>query len=291
MPKGDWLKVAILYDKTARYTPSNDTAINLFCESSISHKIYPTIITQEDIGVLSNFDGLFIRDTTHPGNPTFEFALEAERLGIKVIDSSISIMQGCNKIWQVEMFEQYKVPYPKTCIVNNTHKRLISIPYPCVLKIPDSCFSQGVYKAHDDSEFVRLVNELSAPKLVCQEFIESKFDWRITIFNHKFLFAIKYYMVDKDWKIVKYDRKGNYINGHHECVPFDKIPPHIITAAYKCDQFLTDGLYGIDIKEVNNQSYVIEINDNPSIDAGIEDEIEGNKIYDIIMGYFRQTNS
>lgn len=287
----EWPKVAILYDKTSRYTPSNDTAIDAFCEAAIRNRIYPTVIGKDDISLISEFDGLLIRDTTHPGNPTFEFALEAERLGKKVIDSSTAILQGCNKIWQVEMFEKYKIPYPKTCIVDKTHKRLISIKYPCVLKIPDSCFSQGVYKAHDDSEFTRLVTQIPAIKLVCQEFIETKYDWRITIFNHKFLFAVKYYMVDKDWKIVKYDRKGNYIDGNHECFSFEKIPHYILAAASKCDQFLTDGLYGIDIKEVNGEAYVIEINDNPSIDAGVEDEIEGNKIYDTIMGYFGCSSS
>ncbi len=43
------------------------------------------------------------------------------------------------------------------------------------------------------------------------------------------------------------------------------------------------GLYGIDIKEVNSKALVIEINDNPNIDAGVEDEYYGDKVYTDIL--------
>ena len=125
--------------------------------------------------------------------------------------------------------------------------------------------------------------------VVCQEFIETKFDWRIAIFNHQFLFAVKYHMVKDDWKIIKYDRKGNYIDGNHECVTYDNVPISVLALADKCSRFLTDGLYGIDIKETSDNVYVIEINDNPNIDAGVEDGIEGHKIYNTIMSYYKDS--
>ena len=94
-------------------------------------------------------------------------------------------------------------------------------------------------------------------------------------------------MVDNDWKIIKYDRKGNYTDGKHECVAFKDIPLSVLAEAEKCNKLLTSGLYGIDIKEVGGKAYVIEINDNPSIDGGVEDEIEGNLIYDTIISWFK----
>ncbi len=289
MPKDDWLHLAILYDKTALYSPSNDSAIDLFCESAVRNNIYPTIIGKDNIDMLPNFDGLFIRATTHPSNYTYEFATAAEIYGIKTIDSTLTIQQGCNKIWQAEMFAKHNIPHPKTLIVTHNNIFYPDLTFPGVLKIPDSCFSQGVYKINNKSEFNRMVTQLNVPKLIYQEFIESSFDWRITIFNHQFLFAIKYFMVKDDWKIIKYDRKGNYINGNHECVKLEDVPAHVIAAAAKCDQFLSNGLYGLDIKEVNNNAYVIEINDNANIDAGVEDEIEGKKVYDTIIKYFRNS--
>jgi len=43
------------------------------------------------------------------------------------------------------------------------------------------------------------------------------------------------------------------------------------------------GLYGIDIKEVNGQPLVIEINDNPNIDYGVEDVYYGDEVYQQII--------
>jgi glutathione synthase/RimK-type ligase-like ATP-grasp enzyme len=40
------------------------------------------------------------------------------------------------------------------------------------------------------------------------------------------------------------------------------------------------------MKEVEGKFYVIEINDNPNIDAGIEDKILKDKLYEIIMEVF-----
>jgi glutathione synthase/RimK-type ligase-like ATP-grasp enzyme len=45
-------------------------------------------------------------------------------------------------------------------------------------------------------------------------------------------------------------------------------------------------LYGVDMKELDGKFYVIEINDNPSIDAGIEDKVPKEKLYETIMESF-----
>jgi glutathione synthase/RimK-type ligase-like ATP-grasp enzyme len=46
------------------------------------------------------------------------------------------------------------------------------------------------------------------------------------------------------------------------------------------------GLYGVDIKVVNDQPIIIEINDNPSLEHGVEDQILGNELYRIILREF-----
>ena len=43
------------------------------------------------------------------------------------------------------------------------------------------------------------------------------------------------------------------------------------------------GLYGIDIKEVKGKPLVIEINDNPNIDFGVEDAHYGDEVYQQII--------
>lgn len=46
-------------------------------------------------------------------------------------------------------------------------------------------------------------------------------------------------------------------------------------------------MYGVDIKEKDDKVYIIEINDNPSIDAGFEDRLLGDELYNTIMQYFK----
>jgi predicted ATP-grasp superfamily ATP-dependent carboligase len=47
-----------------------------------------------------------------------------------------------------------------------------------------------------------------------------------------------------------------------------------------------DGLYGVDITVAGGKAYVVEVNDNPNIDAGVEDEVLKDKVYQTIMQEF-----
>jgi len=283
MPKGR-PRLGILYDEAAKYSPSNIEAIELFRESAFNHGLHPMMLLKDDIEYLDQCSGLFIRDTTHPNNYTYQFATRAEQLKIPCIDSSINIMRGCNKIWQWECFKKYNIPHLNTQLIF-PHAN-IELDYPCVLKIPDSCFSQGVFLVNNKYELLKLLKSNSEinTQLLMQPYMPTEFDWRICIFKRKILFVVKYYMADDDWKIIKYDRQGGYINGRHEAITNLSLP--IYHAANQCLQFLDNGLYGIDIKEINHQPYVIEINDNPSIDHGIEDTIKEDKVYDTIIRSF-----
>ena len=57
-------------------------------------------------------------------------------------------------------------------------------------------------------------------------------------------------------------------------------------AALKAANLIGDGLYGVDVKQSNDKFYVIEVNDNPNIDAGVEDEILRDELYRRIMDVF-----
>jgi glutathione synthase/RimK-type ligase-like ATP-grasp enzyme len=48
-----------------------------------------------------------------------------------------------------------------------------------------------------------------------------------------------------------------------------------------------DGFYGVDIKELDEGCVVIEVNDNPSVEAGVEDAVLGQRLYDAVMQVFR----
>ncbi len=44
-----------------------------------------------------------------------------------------------------------------------------------------------------------------------------------------------------------------------------------------------DGLYGVDVKQRGSDFFLIEVNDNPSIEAGYEDKLVGDVVYLKIM--------
>ena len=48
------------------------------------------------------------------------------------------------------------------------------------------------------------------------------------------------------------------------------------------------GLYGVDLKEIDAKFIVVEINDNPNIDAGNEDRFLKEELYLAVMRLFRE---
>ena len=76
--------------------------------------------------------------------------------------------------------------------------------------------------------------------------------------------------------------------GLYDCVPLDEVPHGIIKAALRVAALIGNGLYGVDLKEVNGKPMVIEVNDNPSIDDGVEDQLGGEKLYLTVMHSLRR---
>ncbi|MCW8881535.1 MAG: RimK family alpha-L-glutamate ligase, partial [Sedimenticola sp.] len=59
-----------------------------------------------------------------------------------------------------------------------------------------------------------------------------------------------------------------------------------VDTALKAANLIGNGLYGVDLKETENGIVVIEVNDNPSIDSGVEDQVLGDALYEQIMEEF-----
>ena len=47
-----------------------------------------------------------------------------------------------------------------------------------------------------------------------------------------------------------------------------------------------DGLYGVDVKQNEDGVYVIEVNDNPNLEAGVEDGQLKGELYSLVMRDF-----
>jgi glutathione synthase/RimK-type ligase-like ATP-grasp enzyme len=111
----------------------------------------------------------------------------------------------------------------------------------------------------------------------------SEFDWRIGVLDQTPLFACKYYMAKDHWQIYNWKSESKFKGGNSDTVDISEVPEIVVKTALKAAALIGDGLYGVDLKMVKGEVYVIEINDNPNIDADVEDTVLKDKLYDKII--------
>jgi glutathione synthase/RimK-type ligase-like ATP-grasp enzyme len=283
--------LAILVDPDMPEPPSNKKALQKFQKAGEDVGFNVEFIQQEDYARIGEFDALFIRETTSVNHHTFRFACRAEALGLVVMDDPASILRCSNKVFLAEMADQQDILVPNTMIVHrgNVDDLVPRLGLPCVLKQPDSSFSAGVRKVTTPEELAEQV-ELMLEKsdlVIAQGFVPTEFDWRIGVLDGQPLFACRYYMADNHWQILKRDAGGKKEDvGRAETIPVEMAPTKVVKTALKAANHHGKGLYGVDLKEVGGKVYMIEVNDNPNIDAGFEDEVIGDDLYLRIMRTF-----
>ena len=280
--------LAILVQQNDIAPPSNGKALKKFVEIAEKMGFYTEIISPKELSRLSAFDALLIRQSTEVNNEAYAFARKAQQEDIAIVDYPDAILKCCNKVFMAEAMENAGIPTPKTVIVHKDNKNTVleTTGLPVVLKSPDSTFSFGVKKAETKEDYLEMVNTMlkSSELVIAQEFSPSDYDWRIGILDGKPFYACRYYMAKGHWQIYNWGaEKKDDRDGNADCLPIDKVPAKIIKNAVKAAKLMGKGLYGIDIKEVGGKALVIEINDNPNIDAGVEDLYYGDRVYSEIL--------
>ncbi len=282
--------LAILVDPNDPVPPSSEKTLQKFIKGAETVGLNAYLITKDDYSQLAEYDGLFIRETTAVNHHTFRFAQRAQAEGLAVIDDPESIIRCTNKVYLAELLKNNDILAPKTLILHkdNIEKVKAEMGYPCILKQPDSSFSMGVVKADTEKDFDVQVTKLleKSELIVVQEFLPTEFDWRVGIFNNEPLYVCKYYMAKKHWQIMDWENKGKVRFGKFETLPVELAPPQLIRTALNITHLIGNGLYGVDIKQIDKKFYVIEVNDNPSIDTGVEDAMVKDRLYTRIMEIF-----
>lgn len=276
--------LAILVQNHDPAPPSNPKALKRFSELAEKMGFYVEIVSPKDLSRLSAFDALLIRQSTEVNNEAYAFARKAQQEDIAIVDYPDAILKCCNKVFMAEALENAGIPTPKTIIVHkdNRNKVIEKTGLPLVLKSPDSTFSFGVKKASTPEEYEKLVGEMlkKSELVIAQEFTPSDYDWRIGILDDKAFYACRYYMAKDHWQIYNWGaKKKDDRDGNADCLAIEDVPKKILDVALKSARLMGKGLYGIDVKEVNGKPLVIEINDNPNIDFGVEDRYYGDKVY------------
>ncbi|MEE5093238.1 RimK family protein [Pseudomonas alliivorans] len=285
--------LAILHDPQEQLPPSNAAALNNFIRVGQRLGIDVELIEKKDYARLAEYDALLIRETTSVDNHTYRFSKKAESEGLVVMDDSTSILRCTNKVYLSDLLKSHGLGMPRTEILykdrpeelENVARRL---GFPLVLKIPDGCFSRGVIKVGTAEEMHTATAQLfeHSVLLLAQEFFYTEYDWRIGILNRKPIFACQYFMSKGHWQIYNHKAVGAQINGECRTLAVHEAPKTVVELALKTANLIGDGLYGVDLKQSGDKVVVIEVNDNPNLDAGIEDAYLQDDLYGLILEEF-----
>ena len=279
-----------------RYTMSDSEVMNALMRISqvAYHMGHRTeFIFRPDMWKIPEFDAIYIRATTDPLNSSYVTSRTAELHGIRVIDDSESIRICCDKVNMYTHLMKASVPIPETRFIKPNElnwkrgKELLDeLGKPLVLKAPNSSFSIYVDRASTPNEFVKIGKRYlrRAERVVVQKFIRSEFDWRVGVLGGEPLFVCQYTIPRKQWKVSSYTQQGREIYGPVKGVPLKKASPKMIKTALEAAAAIGKGLYGVDLKQVGNDYVIIEVNDNPTIAHGEEDQ-EAPDIYKKIVKF------
>ncbi|GEO82217.1 RimK family protein [Pararhodospirillum oryzae] len=298
--KGEWRprpprksprwSLAVLCDPSDPTPASDADALHKLARAGQRQGVAVTVITRHDLGRLAEYDALFIRETTNVNHHTFTFACKAEAEGMPVIDDPRSILRCSNKVYLAECLKAQGVPTPRTLVVDRRRLPRVDrdLDYPIVLKIPDGSFSRGVIKVDDRAALLSQGRHLleASDLILAQEFMPTAFDWRVGVLAGQPLYVSQYRMSRRHWQIIKHNADGSAEYGGFQTLDVSETPPEVIALALRAANLMGNGLYGVDIKQTERGCFVIEVNDNPSIDAGVEDQVLKGGLYDRLIGEF-----
>jgi glutathione synthase/RimK-type ligase-like ATP-grasp enzyme len=283
-------EMAVLVNSEERFPPSNERALRRFTRAARAAGFGVERIGRDDFARLAEFDALFIRETTRVNHHTYRFARRAAAEGLVVIDDPVSILRCTNKVYLAELMERKRVPMPRTVVVDRRNAAEVgrALGFPCVLKLPDSAFSQGVVKVDDAASLERELGSMleRTDLVVAQEFMRTDYDWRVGVLGGEALYACRYFMVKRHWQIYKQEGGGRTRSGSYDTLAVEDAPTQVVRLALRAARAVGDGLYGVDIKQRGRHCCVIEVNDNPSLDAEVEDRVLGQRLYERIAAEF-----
>jgi glutathione synthase/RimK-type ligase-like ATP-grasp enzyme len=94
-------------------------------------------------------------------------------------------------------------------------------------------------------------------------------------------------MAPGHWKVNKVvEGQQQLVEGKTVAYSVGEVPEVVIATALRAANLIGRGLYGVDLKQVGERCYLIEVNCNPNIDAGNEDQVLGSALYREVLGVY-----
>ena len=283
--------LAVLHDPNEKLPPSSVASMKHFARIAEKMSVDVEPITRRQLDELAEYDGLFIRETTSIDNHTYRFARRAWQEGMPVIDDPMSMIRCTNKVFLMELLGSNQVPMPETLIIaelTDLPRAMDELGLPLVVKIPDGSFSRGVHKVSTADEFRRVAEELfeETDLLLAQKFLPTEFDWRVGVLSGEPLFVCQYRMARGHWQIVKHRPDGSAREGSHRTFDLDQAPREVIDVAVRAAKPIGEGFYGVDLKQTDRGVVVMEVNDNPNLDHGIEDAVGKDEVWIKLLKWY-----
>ncbi|MEM2119274.1 MAG: RimK family alpha-L-glutamate ligase [Candidatus Bathyarchaeia archaeon] len=288
------VRIACFVEKYNFSDPREENALKNFkyTAEGMGHDF--NFMFRENLSEIPKHDAMFIRATTDPLYTAYIVSKTAAEHGLKVVDDPWSIQICANKIHQYALFEKHDIPHIPTVFINKEdfhHKQILTIfrefGKPVVVKAPYTSFSRYVEKAACETSFREVATRFfrKSDVLAVQQFMPTAFDWRVGVLNGEVLYVCKYMIPKGRWKHgAKLRGKPTIIWGRTFSMKKENAPSRLKEVALKACEIIGHGLYGVDIKEVNGNYVVVEVNDNPSIYAGYED-LRNKELYGKIITY------
>ena len=274
--------LAIFTDKTTIRSSSELEALSNFRMAAFERGHRLDFLFKNELRFLERYDGILIRALTDPLNASYVVARRAELLGLRVLDSSESIRICCDKVNMYARLQAAGVPIPATRIVDEIElerrgtvlaaELFDELGTPLVLKAPNSSFSAYVEKVATPEAFGAVAKRFlrRAERLVVQRYTPSDFDWRVVTLAGRVLAVVQYRFVPDRWKLMDRGEGGEW--ARVEGVERSAADPELLRIALAAAAAVGDALHGVDLKEIDGEYTVIEVNDNPTIAAGEEDQ-------------------
>ena len=283
-------RLAILWDAGEPHKPSNEEALQRLVRAAPLVGMEAELIGPDALDRLEEFDALFSRASPEVNGPIYEFVRRAESLGMPVVDDPESILKCLNKVYMHELMARHRIAQPRSLIVHrgNLDQVVPTLGLPCVLKLPDSGFGLDVLKIESEEDLRREAERFFriSELIVAQEWLPTGFDWRVGIYDRRPLFVAKYFMAPGHWKVNQVTEGERLIEGKTVAMAVGEAPEQVIDMALRAANLIGRGLYGVDLKQVEDRVYLIEVNCNPNIDAGNEDQVLGEALYREVLGVF-----
>jgi hypothetical protein len=92
-------------------------------------------------------------------------------------------------------------------------------------------------------------------------------------------------MAPGHWQVIKRESEKRE-EGDTLALSISEAPEIVINTAVRAANLIGSGIYGVDLKQIGEQCFLIEVNDNPNVDRGNEDQVLQDALYREVMGVF-----